>query len=363
MDPVVHDLTTVEVAERRLEGLSGLEERYRALVEQVPAAVYIALVGDDGDWLYISPQIEALTGWTPDEWLAHPGPFAAVVHTDDRDRAWAEEDLRALDGQPYRVEYRVRHRDGRELWVHDDARIVHDGSGRPLFWQGLMTDITERKRLELERSALLDEILRASERERQRVAAQIHDGPIQHLTALLLQMESARRRMAPEQQGLVEEQWSAVERTLGERIEELRDVMTRLRPPVLDQIGLAAAISQAARDLVPSGPPDVKLAFDSVGRLPQEVETALYRVAVEALTNALHHAHASEVRVSLTSDGHQLVLRIEDDGTGIRPDPFGPPSGFGLAAMRHRVESLGGAFSIDPRHPTGTTVTATARLG
>ena len=85
--------------------------------------------------------------------------------------------------------------------------------------------------------------------------------------------------------------------------------------------------------LVPAGPPDVKLAFDSVGRLPQEVETALYRVAVEALTNAIHHAHASEVVVLLGTDGRQLTLRIEDDGTGIRPGPDGALPGFGLAAM------------------------------
>jgi signal transduction histidine kinase len=168
--------------------------------------------------------------------------------------------------------------------------------------------------------------------------------------------------MTVEQQALVEEQWGEVERTLGERIEELRDVMSRLRPPVLDQIGLAAAISQAAHDLVPAGPPDVKLVFDSVARLPQEVETALYRVAHEALTNALHHAHASEVVVLLGTDGRHLTLRIEDDGVGIRPGTDGVFPGFGLAAMRHRVESLRGTFSIGDRYPTGTTVTATVPL-
>jgi diguanylate cyclase (GGDEF)-like protein/PAS domain S-box-containing protein len=137
------------IARKRTElALRETEVRYRTLVEQIPAIVYIAGVGETGDWLYVSPQIEAILGYTPEEWLAHSAPFTAFLHPADRERVLAEEAFSGATGEPLRSEFRMVARDGRVVWIRDEAHMVEDDAGRPLLWQGLMSDITDLKKAE-----------------------------------------------------------------------------------------------------------------------------------------------------------------------------------------------------------------------
>jgi PAS domain S-box-containing protein len=121
------------------------EAKYRTLVEQLPAVVYLGEYGEEGDWLYISPEIERVIGFSPQEWLDHPGPMATLVHPDDLAAVWEAEKRSFRTGQPFHAEYRMR---GRWVWILDEASVVRDEAGRPLFMQGLMYDITERKEAE-----------------------------------------------------------------------------------------------------------------------------------------------------------------------------------------------------------------------
>jgi diguanylate cyclase (GGDEF)-like protein/PAS domain S-box-containing protein len=137
------------VARKRTElALRQAEVKYRSLVEKIPAVVYIAGIGEAGDWLYVSPQIERILGYTPEEWLAHPAPFSSFIHPADRERVLAEEAYSGATGEPLRSEFRMVARDGRPVWIRDEAHLVEDDSGRPLLWQGLMSDITELKKAE-----------------------------------------------------------------------------------------------------------------------------------------------------------------------------------------------------------------------
>ena len=137
------------VARKRTElALRQAEVKYRSLVEKIPAIVYIAGIGEAGDWLYVSPQIERILGYTPEEWLAHPTPFSSFLHPADRERVLAEEAYSGATGEPLRSEFRMVARDGRPVWIRDVAHLVEDDSGRPLLWQGLMSDITELKKAE-----------------------------------------------------------------------------------------------------------------------------------------------------------------------------------------------------------------------
>ncbi|HEY3208623.1 MAG TPA: EAL domain-containing protein [Actinomycetota bacterium] len=137
------------IARKRTElALRQAEVKYRSLVEQIPAIVYIAGVGETGDWLYVSPQIERILGYTPEQWLAHPAPFSSFLHPADRERVLAEEAYSGATGEPLRSEFRMVARDGRRVWIRDEAHLVEDDTGRPLLWQGLMSDITELKKAE-----------------------------------------------------------------------------------------------------------------------------------------------------------------------------------------------------------------------
>src|SRR5215204_863696 len=140
----VIDLTERKQAE---EALIMSEERYRTLVEQLPAVTYMQEI-ENATLVYVSPQIESVLGYSPEEYLANPDLRSQTIHPEDR--GWVlQEDMHTDEtGEPYSVEYRRISYNGRVVWVRDDAVLVRDSEGRPLFWQGILTDITERKHQE-----------------------------------------------------------------------------------------------------------------------------------------------------------------------------------------------------------------------
>ncbi len=140
---VLRDLSERQQAER---ARAEAEAKYRNLVEQVNAITYIAEIGVDGQWFFVSPQVEAILGYTPEEWLAHSKKWSSFIHPDDLQKVLdAEESSRK--GEPFQAEYRVRRKDGREIWVSDTAVVVR-GSGSHPVMEGIIVDITERKLLE-----------------------------------------------------------------------------------------------------------------------------------------------------------------------------------------------------------------------
>jgi PAS domain S-box-containing protein len=140
---------------RRLEArVREVEGKHRALVDQLPVVTYTQALGDHAAPVEIGPQIEALLGYTPAEWLAEPELFARLVHPDDRERVLRERAAAVGDGRPVQTEYRMLARDGRVVWVRDEAVTVRDVEGRPAYQQGNLADIGWRKRGEEEREAL-----------------------------------------------------------------------------------------------------------------------------------------------------------------------------------------------------------------
>ena len=128
--------------------LSAAEAKYRALVESLPAVVYTSSLGRAGRWSYVSPRITDLLGFTPEEWLADPDIWFHQVHPDDRPEQLLEEAAARESGEPLEAEYRMLTRSGKTIWVRDEAVVVENDDGRPLFIQGVLVDITRRKELE-----------------------------------------------------------------------------------------------------------------------------------------------------------------------------------------------------------------------
>jgi PAS domain S-box-containing protein len=130
------------------EKLRGAEERYRTLVEQVPAIVYTCRPGAGGDWLYVSPQVEEILGFTPEEWLAMERPWQERVHPEDRPRVLELKAQMLAGGRPLSLEYRMLRRDGETVWISDQAWVARDEHGTPVLLHGFLTDVTARKRAE-----------------------------------------------------------------------------------------------------------------------------------------------------------------------------------------------------------------------
>jgi diguanylate cyclase (GGDEF)-like protein/PAS domain S-box-containing protein len=124
------------------------EEQYRSMVERGPAVTYIDGPDETASTIFISPQVEALLGFTSEEWSMDPSLWPRLLHPDDKARAMAENERHNETGEPFRLEYRMFHKDGHVVWVHDEASIVRDDRGQPLFSHGVMMDISERKESE-----------------------------------------------------------------------------------------------------------------------------------------------------------------------------------------------------------------------
>ena len=142
---VMFDITEL----KRVEGeLRGAENRYRTLIERMPAIVYIQELGEPSRTTYLSPQYEAILGYTPEECFADPDHWVNIMHPDDMERILSEDQRTNESGEPFVAEYRQFAKDGRTVWVRDEATLVRDEGGEPLYWLGVQTDVTERKEAE-----------------------------------------------------------------------------------------------------------------------------------------------------------------------------------------------------------------------
>jgi PAS domain S-box-containing protein len=155
MSGAVVAVTDVGESVRMRTLLDELEAKYRSLTERLPVVPYVHALGNRASTLYIGPQVEELLGYSREEWVAQPELFSRLVHSDDRQRVAREAAATRSNGEPFRSEYRMLARDGRLVWVHDEAVTVRNASGEPLFVQGYLADVGERRRFSEERERLL----------------------------------------------------------------------------------------------------------------------------------------------------------------------------------------------------------------
>jgi signal transduction histidine kinase len=220
---------------------------------------------------------------------------------------------------------------------------------------GLASEVasqTERKRA-------MQTVLRATEQERVRFAADLHDGPVQELTALRYGMSRARNRIQRGQPEQAESLLAELEDELAAGITGLRRLMAELRPAVLDEQGLEVALHNQVRAFEATSGVACAISTGLHSRLEPDLETVLYRVTQETLNNIGKHAGASRVTVSLAAENGSVNLRINDDGVGFDPVAAArllSEGHFGLAGMRERVEMVGGNLSIESGPGRGTSV-------
>ncbi|MBV9640619.1 MAG: GAF domain-containing sensor histidine kinase [Mycobacteriaceae bacterium] len=207
----------------------------------------------------------------------------------------------------------------------------------------------------------VEQVIEAQEIERRRLAADIHDGISQRLVTLSYRLDAARRAVG-ENPATVAEQLAKARELVELTLQEARAAIGGLRPPVLDDLGLAGGLASLARS-IPQIDLDVELAD---ARLPDHIEMALYRIAQECLQNVVKHARASKAKLTFTVDEDTARLEIVDDGMGF--DTFEHPlggdemGGYGLLSMAERAEIVGGRLNIRSRPGSGTAVTATIPL-
>lgn len=217
-----------------------------------------------------------------------------------------------------------------------------------------------------QRGQFLNYSMSVNEAERRRLAREIHDELGQMLTGLSLNLKLCQEAVPAECQ-TAHEYLSRAQALVRDSIDRSHDIIANLRPPVLDDLGLVAAVQdEIHRSLDPLGL-DVDFQVDGLEtRLPPAVESAVFRIVQEAFSNIVRHAHARHVRVCLSQRTDQLHVTVEDDGVGIPQNVMWSRDGhsaFGFLGMRERATALGGQIVIEPRSPTGTSIRLMVPLG
>jgi PAS domain S-box-containing protein len=359
--------------DRRDRTLGEASERYQALVEEIPAITYIDRPDPASPTgyrpVFFSPQSTSMLGYTPGELEGRPDVWIELLHADDREVALAADAAHHATGDPLAHEYRLVARDGRTVWIRDQARMIRDAHGNPKFSLGVLLDITDRKLAEAklndamdalaksdrQRRALFARLVTVEEQERARIARTIHDDSIQYLASVAIDIEVLRARTA----GLGLE--ADIDRLTGAvrtAIATLRDLLTELRPPLLDTEGLEAAVRSTLDQLAAEAGVASSLRAELSEEPPADVAVILYRVVQEALMNVRKHADATRVQVVLASDRDGVSLTVTDNGKGFDTPANRRPDHLGLAGMRERAELAGGWFEIESVPDGGTTVRA-----
>ncbi|HZD17556.1 MAG TPA: PAS domain-containing protein [Actinomycetota bacterium] len=348
-----------------------VEAKYRNLVEQLPAVVYLGEYGEEGDWIYISPQIERVMGYTPREWLDHPAPMGTFTHPDDIERVREDEARSYRTGTPLRSEYRMQRRDGRWIWILDEASVVRDPEDRPLFLQGLMYDITERKEAE--------ERLMALDRLKNTLLHTLSHDLKEPLTAIL-GAASTLERLDHE---LSEEERRQLLRTLASRTQGMNALLTDL----LDLDRLDRGIVEPRRFPVNLGAlvhgivernailRERTVQLDGSGCVANVDAAKVERLLENLLSNAARHTpKGTPILVRLWRDEEAVQLAVDDEGPGV-PDelkeaifePFrrGPDagsdsgSGIGLSLVARFAELHGGRTWVEDRPGGGASFRVT----
>jgi PAS domain S-box-containing protein len=351
---VVRNITGRKLAEKALR---ESEERYRELFENAKDAIYVHDLS--GRYVSVNRAAEALSGYSRAEILGkHYSNFLAP-----RNLKHARTNLCKKLDEAHETIYEVFMitKDKRAVPVEVSSRLIHE-NGVPIGVQGIVRDITERKRAQEALQNYSRRLIEAQEAERQHIARELHDEIGQVLTAVKINLQSIQR-LGPDAAWMppLDESIGIVDEALG----RVRELSIELRPSLLDDLGLSAALRwyvdrYAQRTGIRA---EVTNGFEEQGRLPRELETACFRIAQEALTNVVRHARAKSVSVQLEHVRDKLVLTISDDGIGFDIEGLfnnaSTVAALGLRGMEERALAVGGKLELESFVPDGTQVRAT----
>jgi len=370
------DITEAKRAEERLR---DAEERYRAIVEHVPAAIYLDRPDDEMETVYISPQVRDILGVDPAQWLAKPSIWLDLMHPEDRagiERSY----LAAIAARaPWRGEYRMQTPDGRTVWIHDETTFLHGPDGEPVFLQGVLFDVTERKLAEQalreseQRERDAAERLRAlDEMKNTFLAAVSHElrSPLTSILGLALTLERAPDIEGRERDDLLT-RLSANARKLDRLLKDLLDIDRLNRGIVEPQYrvtDVGALVRRTAEHLDVAGDRAIVVRTDPVV-IPVD-PPKIERIVENLVMNAVRHTEADRtIWLSVRSHAGGVAITVEDDGPGVPEElrdaifepfrqgptasPHAPGTGIGLSLVARFAELHGGGAWVGERDGGG----------
>lgn len=351
--------------------LAQKNQELDAIVQTAPDIIFSR--NPDGSRDYLSSRFYEYTGCPADAGVGFG--WLDYVHPEDKEQSLARW-LRSVEsGETYESDYRMRGADSQYRWFRARAVPLRDSHGNIVKWYGTCSDIHDSKLLEqairenaieLERMVenrtaalrrLSNRMMTMQDEERRRIAREIHDGLGQELAAAKMILDGIMAKdLSPGMQQTSQEASALVDRA----IQQVRTISHLLHPPLLDEVGLVSALKWFLEGLSERSGIKVVLEVDppNVGRLKSELETAIFRIVQEALTNMFRHSGARNGSVALFQKNGSITVTVRDDGKGIEEQviQLRPESvGVGIGGMRQRVTELGGTLRLSNANP-GTIV-------
>jgi PAS domain S-box-containing protein len=360
-----------DALQRRLE---DSEARYRALVRSLPCVTYVAALDVQAAFTFISPQVETLLGYKPEDWIADRGLWLKRMLPEDRKRILPELGRSHLGGKRFVAEYRLLDRSGKAKWILDESEVVRDEAGRPLFLQGTWTDITARKRRDEEVESLSRALSSSSSELKQLISVASHElkTPLRNIANLGEIL--ARRtgdRLDADARGFIQEIRSsaAAAQKLMAGVVEYGELN---QEAALSAVSLDAAAQRAlgrlAKQIRDSGALVTRAPLPQVWAEPARLERVLYHL----IENAIKFRSEEPPRIHISAERVEgrWVVSVRDNGVGLhqretyrifsifeRLHPRGVHSGvgLGLALCKKIVERFGGRIWVESEPGEGST--------
>jgi PAS domain S-box-containing protein len=360
--------TAQDVTERKQaeQALREAEQNYRDIFENAGEGIFQST--PEGRYIAANPALARMYGFAfPEELIQSLQDISLQVYVDPRRR---EEFKRQLEeeGSVRGFEHEVFRRDGSRLWISVNARAVRGEQGEIQYYEGTARDITERKAAEEKLKATSEQLRKLSaklqsarEEEATRIARELHDELGSTLTSLRWGLDeidntlskTSAKSNANTLRSKIATMTSLVEGTLN----TIRRISSELRPGILDEVGLLAAIRWEARQF--EARTGIICDFESsIENAPvsREQSIAIFRIFQEALTNILRHASATRVGITMNGDGDEFVLTIRDDGRGITAQESSGQYSLGILGMRERAHLIEGEIDIQGVEGKGTVI-------
>jgi PAS domain S-box-containing protein len=372
---------------RAEDALRESEERFRAILSQATAG--IVRKDSEGRLLFVNDAFCNMVGYTSSELVLEGKTCWDLTHPDDVEENKRLFDRMIQEGIPFQMERRLIHQDGSTLWANVSVAPIMDASGKPVSAVGVEVDISDRKqaeeslrRLNLELESRVEErtaelqamnqvlqqnrrrlqvlsqrLVQVQEEERRSLARELHDRVGQSLMALKLNLSIIQTELSKGYTEQLNLRMADSIQLVAEVITLVRDVMSNLRPTILDDYGLESALQAYLNEFQMRYGIPVQFEKQSppLPRLDSSIEITLLRISQEALTNIAKHAQARLATLSLRLDEKHVYLTIEDNGVGLPSvEAASRPRSHGLKIMQERAEALEGTLKVDSSSGQGT---------
>lgn len=341
----------MDITERKKveEALMRSEDKYRTLVEQATDGIFIA--DNTGRFVIVNSAGVKLSQYTHEE-LAQLTIYHLADPDELKEKPFKFEEMKSEQGA--RSERRLRRKDGSIIDIEINAKFLSDGR-----FLAFIRDITERKKAENELNSsykairkLTSHLQNAREEERMHISREIHDELGQQLTVLKMDISWLSKKLRQTENQALADKASEIVQMLNDTVNTVRRISSDLRPVLLDDLGLAAAIEWHLADFGKrSGVKTDFLTVETKTEIPKNTATGLFRIYQESITNIARHALATEVIVELFVEEKTITMAVSDNGIGFDVTNVGRKKTLGVLGMQERTVMLGGTFRIK-RNPT-----------